>query len=399
MGNESRRKSAYQGRNWERTRFEFARALNALSEKALLEILTSRHPREREVLKRTLGLNGMPVQEYKVVAEEMGVTSSRIRQVESRTIFSIIESGVLEMPELPTEYLDQEPSDKWPPQRSSLRERMNDTSTIMIKRGDKWIWLDSGEEVANPPQQTKENTVPNFEVKDTKPSPETVGSAKNTHRRDAALRPGLQEGDVRTVWPNKGVLSRRGEDPDVMAFEYIYYKEANGGQLFVIRDIGLVEILTVPLPDLAKNDSNNSISFDSQGSNYIIRNLREEDGLWMSKYKTALPIEALEALIDIAKENTLKANNSNFRPNQELMVAGGFPDSAIVYTLLYSNGHGDWWRVGHDWIEGAENDELPEIGIPIAPDLADRFVERFDSERLTIEDSEHYKQISEEEFL
>jgi hypothetical protein len=41
----------------------------------------------------------------------------------------------------------------FPPQKSSLGERMNDTSAMMIKKDGKWVWLDNGEEVKNPPTQ------------------------------------------------------------------------------------------------------------------------------------------------------------------------------------------------------------------------------------------------------
>ena len=34
---------------------------------------------------------------------------------------------------------------------SSSRRRVDETSTIMIKQDDKWVWLDTGKEVENPP--------------------------------------------------------------------------------------------------------------------------------------------------------------------------------------------------------------------------------------------------------
>lgn len=152
MDREQFRRNYYQDQTWERTRTEFGRALRALSKTALEEILESRHPREREVIKRTVGLNGAPSQGYDVVAEEMGVTIARVRQVESRAISSILESGALRIPEQEVEEKVQDPRERFPPQRSTLRERMADTSSIMIKRNGKWIWLDNGEQVANPPE-------------------------------------------------------------------------------------------------------------------------------------------------------------------------------------------------------------------------------------------------------
>jgi len=40
-----------------------------------------------------------------------------------------------------------------PPQESTLGERMGDTSTMMIKKDGKWVWLDTGEEVTGPPSE------------------------------------------------------------------------------------------------------------------------------------------------------------------------------------------------------------------------------------------------------
>ena len=52
------------------------------------------------------------------------------------------------------------PRRSFPPQKSSLGERMNDTSTMMIKKEGKWIWLDNGEEVKNPPEGSSRTTKP-----------------------------------------------------------------------------------------------------------------------------------------------------------------------------------------------------------------------------------------------
>ena len=48
---------------------------------------------------------------------------------------------------------DKTPEEPLPTQGSSLSKRMSNTSTIMIKKEGKWVWLDSGEEVKNPPSE------------------------------------------------------------------------------------------------------------------------------------------------------------------------------------------------------------------------------------------------------
>jgi hypothetical protein len=50
------------------------------------------------------------------------------------------------------------PRRNFPPQKSSLGDRMNDTSTMMIQKEGRWLWLDNGEEVKNPPDGSSETT-------------------------------------------------------------------------------------------------------------------------------------------------------------------------------------------------------------------------------------------------
>ena len=50
---------------------------------------------------------------------------------------------------------DKTPKKPFPPQESSLGKRMNDISTTIIKKDGKWVWLDNGEEVKNPPAETQ----------------------------------------------------------------------------------------------------------------------------------------------------------------------------------------------------------------------------------------------------
>jgi hypothetical protein len=58
----------------------------------------------------------------------------------------------------------------FPPQRSTLGERMNDTSAMMIKKDGKWVWLDDGEEVKNPPAEAEKAEAKVAETSDKKES-------------------------------------------------------------------------------------------------------------------------------------------------------------------------------------------------------------------------------------
>jgi hypothetical protein len=61
---------------------------------------------------------------------------------------------------------DKTPKKPFPPQKSSLGERMNDTSAMMIKKDGKWIWLDTGEEVKNPPEDDTPTSEPDKKEKE-----------------------------------------------------------------------------------------------------------------------------------------------------------------------------------------------------------------------------------------
>lgn len=136
---------------WEKTRSEFARILNSLSEPELEAILASRHPREVAVVKQTFGLYGHSPLSYEDLSENFGVTAARVQQIESRFVFAILESGVMKIYQELSHNSNDEGQEELvnnSPRKSTLGERMADTSTIMIKKNEKWIWLDSGEEVS-----------------------------------------------------------------------------------------------------------------------------------------------------------------------------------------------------------------------------------------------------------
>lgn len=196
------------------------------------------------------------------------------------------------------------------------------------------------------------------------------------------------------LWPSKGVLSRLGEDSATTAFEYAYFDGENSGYLTFASSNAIPLIFQVEEQELNIKESNNTISFQSSGYNYIIRSLREEDGIWMSNYKIPLPVEALEKIIDQASESMYMAYNNDYNPKEELLVALALPDSNFIYGLMYTSESGDWIRVNKDWalMSPVDNTYEDSIGIVISPQMADEYVEKYDSEQLTIKNTEAYEQ-------
>jgi hypothetical protein len=196
------------------------------------------------------------------------------------------------------------------------------------------------------------------------------------------------------LWPSKGVLSRLGEDSGTTAFEYAYFDSENFGYLTFASSNAIPLIFEVEEQDLKKKESNNTISFQSSEYNYLIRNLREEDGIWMSNYRIPLPVEVLEKIIDQASESMYMAYRNDYNPKEELLVALALPDSDFIYGLMYSSESGDWIRINSDWLlmSPVDNTFEDSVALPISPDRAEEYIEKYDSEKLTISDTEPYEE-------
>jgi hypothetical protein len=196
------------------------------------------------------------------------------------------------------------------------------------------------------------------------------------------------------LWPSKGVLSRLGEDSGTTAFEYAYFDSENSGYLTFASSNAIPLIFQVEEQELKKKESNNTISFESSGYNYIIRSLREEDGIWMSNYRIPLPVEVLEKIIDQASESMYMAYMNDYNPKEELLVALALPDSDFIYGLMYSSESGDWIRVNNEWVlmSPVDNTFEDSVALPISPDRAEEYIEKYDSEKLTISDTEPYEE-------
>jgi hypothetical protein len=203
----------------------------------------------------------------------------------------------------------------------------------------------------------------------------------------------ISEGIV--VFPRHGVLSRYGlDEPSSNWYFQNSYFDPSDRLLKFSSSKELPLNFEVAPEALEKNLENNTISFQYRGYNYIIRGLREEDGLWISKYATRLPIEAIEQKIDQASESMIMAYTPKYNPTPELLVALAFPDSERIYGLMYSNSRGRWTRIDSEWVlmSPIDNSFEDSIGIPIAPNKADEYVDKYDSQRMTISSTEPYEE-------
>lgn len=104
-------------------------------------------------------------------------------------------------------------------------------------------------------------------------------------------------------------------------------------------------------------------SFFYQDTEYLIRELDQSDGLWMSKYKTELPIPVLQQML-ITKSSRMISKLSNTElPDLPIEFEALYvyyrPDSDRVSAIIYMSSYGVFTRNGADWQD--VNLNIPEL--------------------------------------
>ncbi len=198
------------------------------------------------------------------------------------------------------------------------------------------------------------------------------------------------------AFPSNGVLYR-ADDPDY-AQAVVRADAVNGG-----LDIHMPGISPVKYPsdDVTVDGNTGRLNFTSTGTPFGIRELREDDGSWLSRYKTLLPLPALGSLIGRVgdAEGMATANPNDAR---ETLDAYSTEDSPYIVGVLYTNNAGRWSREGGDWIPvspddatfSTNDDDL--IVTPIDPDRADQFLSMFDQNYVSVADAERFEQTSDD---
>jgi hypothetical protein len=195
------------------------------------------------------------------------------------------------------------------------------------------------------------------------------------------------------VFGKYGVLVKFGEEGFARYINEAYLDSSNLDYLTVTGDFPQAQAYPVDAEDLSIDKNTGTIKFKAFDADYMIRELREEDGYWLSKYKTPLPVQALEQII--RREgvvNYMAYMDNPVIPEEEKTYALAYPDSDFIIALVYDNEIGRYSRIDNDWVlvspvETAYNDT---VAVEIDPDKAEAFVELYDEKQVTIEDAEKH---------
>lgn len=179
-----------------------------------------------------------------------------------------------------------------------------------------------------------------------------------------------------------GVLLRMTEEPTWIAIRKAS-QDFDSNKVTVVHQNGEAEVLdTEGITNVVSTDT---IEFESGGIKHIIRHLREPDGVWLSDYKTDVPVDALESII-IGGDSTVDEN----------MTAYVMDDSPYVIGLVYSVDGRRYVRLG-EWVLlspddnsfGADN----ILSVDINPEMAKAFVKLYDKNYVSVADLSEYESV------
>lgn len=129
-----------------------------------------------------------------------------------------------------------------------------------------------------------------------------------------------------------------------------------------------------------------TLTFDTDGVKHTLRSPREDDGEWLSKYKTWLPVEAVNKLIS-------GGNVADTIGQTEDLTAYAMDDSPYILGLVYTNAAGTWVRVDNDWVLMSPEDRTFSgmTSISIDPERAQDFLKLYDNNFVTIDDADEFE--------
>lgn len=187
---------------------------------------------------------------------------------------------------------------------------------------------------------------------------------------------------IAPVYGRVGVLE--SENSKVAVLGAYYDRDPKFQGLYVITNFG-IRYFDIPVESLTVVGLTGYAEFTANGTTYLLRELDEEDGLWMSIYKTELPIPVLQQMI-IAKSRNQIEKLTNFGlpeslPEFEALYVYYEPNSERLSAIIYMSSYGIFTRNDADWQD--INLNLPELQNltteDVAPEKANALINLYDS--------------------
>lgn len=148
----------------------------------------------------------------------------------------------------------------------------------------------------------------------------------------------------------------------------------------------------VDIEDVSVDPITEEITFSIYDGDYQIRNLKPEDGKWISRLKIDLPTKALEYMTSTKEEDQVVSNEEN------LLVYSKEANTGPIFAVQYINGFGSFVRVNGRWMMLAPDDESFDdmFTREIDPEKASEFLAEYDKGDMTVNQADSYA-VQEEE--
>jgi len=165
---------------------------------------------------------------------------------------------------------------------------------------------------------------------------------------------------IAPVYGRVGVLESDNSKENVLGVYYDRDPQFQG--LYVITPAG-VKYFDLPAESMAQVGLTGFVEFNAGGVQYLVRELDEEDGLWMSAYKTELPIPVLQQMIITKSREQIKILTQidlpESLPEFEALYVYYKPKAERITAIIYMSSYGVFTRNDADWQE--VNLSLPEL--------------------------------------
>ena len=208
---------------------------------------------------------------------------------------------------------------------------------------------------------------------------------------------------VAPVFGTVGVLETGDiKQPIIGAY---YDREPEFAGLYTLLPSGSVGYYEVNPEELSPMGMTRNIEFSVGGTAYMIRDLLESDGEWISEYKTELPLVVLyQTIIKQSKpaiEKILGVELPDDTPMFEAMYVYYLEGAEQITNLIYMSNFGTYARDDAGWIEADISTPAYQNldTIEIDPKSADELIQTLDANTgiMTVAEANNYTSDSTQE--
>lgn len=175
-----------------------------------------------------------------------------------------------------------------------------------------------------------------------------------------------------------------GEESKLTFIGAYYDQDPEFAGIYIISAVNGVIYFDVPLDKVDVLGLTGFLMFIFEEDEYLLRKLQTADGLWMSSYKTELPIEVLHRMVISSSSDTIEElvdiELPEDLPEFEAIYVYYDETTLSVVSLVYMSSYGIYAKANANWVP--EDISVPSYQhlstVEIDPDKADELIEMFD---------------------